>query len=201
VESTIDRALAPVLEEWVGKDVPPPASLYPSNANGLAAPPADQSAVGFPNLSSLGITYPAGLYNPLVVTKYTTGGIPFLDLSENYTVLVSKTDSDGNELAGVRVPEVVAPLATYTSWNIRTTGHAPGDGGYYLGSTFVFASTEAQRIANGDPRPSLAARYSSKAAYVNKVQAAAEALVQQRLLLQEDVAVYVEEAQSQTVLP
>jgi hypothetical protein len=34
-----------------------------------------------------------------------------------------------------------------------------------------------------------------------KVQAAAEALVQQRLLLQEDVAVYVEEAQLQTVLP
>ena len=201
MESTIDRALAPVLEEWVGKDVPPPASLYPSNANGLAAPPADQSAVGFPNLSSLGITYPAGLYNPLVVTEYSTGGIPSPDLSRNYTVLVSKTDSDGNELAGVRVPEVVAPLATYTSWNIRTTDHAPGEGGYYLGSTFVFASTEAERIANGDPRPSLAARYSSKADYVNKVRAAAEALVKQRLLLQEDVQVYVDAAQSQTVLP
>jgi hypothetical protein len=200
-ESTIDRGLAPVLEEWVGKDVPPPASLYPSHANGLAAPPADQSAVGFPDLSSLGIVYPAGLYNPLVVTEYSTGGIPSPDLSRNYTVLVSKTDSDGNELAGVRVPEVVAPLATYTSWNIRTTDHAPGEGGYYLGSTFVFASTEAERIANGDPRPSLAARYSSKADYVNKVRAAAEALVKQRLLLQEDVQVYVDAAQSQTVLP
>jgi hypothetical protein len=200
-ESTIDRGLAPVLEEWVGKDVSPPASLYPSHANGLAAPPADQSAVGFPDLSSLGIVYPAGLYNPLVVTKYSTGGIPSPDLSQNYTVLVSKTDSDGNELAGVRVPEVVAPLATYTSWNIRTTDHAPGEGGYYLGSTFVFASTEAERIANGDPRPSLAARYSSKADYVNKVRAAAEKLVQQRLLLQEDVQVYVDAAESQTVLP
>jgi hypothetical protein len=201
VESTIDRALAPVLEEWVAKDVSPPASVYPSKANGLAAPPADQSGVGFPDLSSLGIAYPAGLYSPLVVTKYSTGGIPSPDLSKNYTVLVSKTDSDGNELAGVRVPEVVAPLATYTSWNIRTTGHAPGDGGYYLGSTFVFASTEAERIANRDPRPSLAARYSSKADYVNQVQAAAEALVKQRLLLQEDVQVYVDAAQSQTILP
>ena len=200
-ESTIDRALVPVLEEWVGKGVRPPDSLYPSPANGLAAPPADQAAVGFPDLSSLGITYPAGLYNPLVVTKYSIGGIPFPNLSEEYTVLVSKTDSDGNELAGVRVPEVVAPLATYTSWNVRAPGHAAGDGGYYLGSTFVFASTEAERIAHGDPRPSLAARYSSKADYVSKVQAAAEALVQQRLLLPEDVQVYVEDAQTQTVLP
>jgi hypothetical protein len=201
VESTIDRALVPVLEDWVGKDVPPPASLYPSNANGLAVSPADQSAVGFPDLSSIGISYPAGLYNPLVVTKYSTGGIPFPDLSKTYTVLVSKTDSDGNELAGVRVPEVVVPLATYTSWNIRTTDHAPGDGGYYLGSTFVFASTKAERIASGDPRPSLEERYSSKADYVSKVQAAAEALVQQRLLLQEDVQVYVTAAQNQTILP
>jgi len=200
VESTIDRALVPVLEDWIAKDVAPPPSAYPSNANGLLAPPDDQSAVGFPDLSSIGVTYPAGLYNPLVVTNYFHT-IPFPNLSENYTVLVSKTDSDGNELAGVRVPEVVVPLATYTSWNLRTANHAPGEGGYYLGSTFVFASTKAERMASGDPRPSLEERYSSKTDYVSKVQAAAEALVGQRLLLEEDVQVYVNAAQAQTILP
>ena len=202
VESTIDRALAPVLEEWVGKDIPPPDSLYPSHANGLFAPPADQAAVGFPNLSSIGITYPAGLYNPLVVVPYSDFfTFPHPILSDNYTVLVSKTDSDGNELAGVRVPELVAPLATYTSWNLRTTNHAPGDACPATGSTILFASTEAERMANGDPRPSLAARYSSKADYVNQVQAAAQALVTQRLLLEEDVPVYVNAAQTQTIFP
>ena len=115
--------------------------------------------------------------------------------------MVSKTDSDGNELAGVRVPELVAPLATYTSWNMRAPNHAPGDACPSSGSTFVFASTKAARLASGDPRPSLEERYSSKADYVSKVQAAAQALVQQRLLLQEDVQVYVNAAQSQTVLP
>jgi hypothetical protein len=200
VEGTVDRALVPALEQWVANDVPPPPSLYPSNANGLLAPPADQSAVGFPNLTSIGVTYPAGLYNPLVVTNYFEG-IPSLELPKNYTVLVSKTDSDGNELGGVRVPEVVVPLATYTSWNLRTTNHAPGDACFFLGSTFTFAPTKAARIASGDPRPSLEERYSSKADYVSKVQAAAEALVQQRLLLQEDVQVYVNAAQNQTILP
>ena len=199
VESTIDRALVPVLEEWVAKDIPPPPSQYPSNASGLLAPPADQSAVGFPDLSSIGITYPAGLYNPLVVTKYFEG-IPSPNLSENYTVLVSKTDSDGNELGGVRVPEVVVPLGTYTSWNLRTTNHAPGDACPATGATILFAPTKDARMAAGDPRPSLEERYSSKADYVSKVQAAAEALVRQRLLLPEDVQVYVNAAQAQTIL-
>ena len=202
VESTFDRAMAPVLEEWVGKGIRPPDSLYPSRANHLLANPADQSAVGFPDLSSIGISYPSGLYNPLVTTPYSDFfTFPHPILSDNYKVLVSKTDSDGNELAGIRVPELVAPLATYTSWNLRTINHAPGDACPATGSTILFASTEAERIANGDPRPSLAARYASKADYVNQVQAAAQALVAQRLLLEEDVAVYVNAANSQTVLP
>ena len=80
VESTIDRALAPVLEDWVGKGVTPPDSLYPSHANHLLANPANQSEVGFPDLSSIGVTYPAGLFNPLVVTKYKST-IPFPNLA------------------------------------------------------------------------------------------------------------------------
>jgi hypothetical protein len=56
-------------------------------------------------------------------------------------------------------------------------------------------------MASGDPRPSLEERYRNKADYVNRVQAAAEALVAERLLLPEDVAVYVNAAQAQTVLP
>ncbi len=200
VESTIDRALVPALEEWVANDVLPPPSQYPSNANGLLAPPSDQGAVGFPDLSSIGVTYPAGLYNPLVVTNYSDG-VPLPNLPKNYTVLVSKTDSDGNDLGGVPVPELVAPLATYTSWNLRTINHAPGDACPATGATILFAATKADRLASGDPRPSLEERYLNKADYVSKVQAAAQALVQQRLLLPEDVQVYVTAAQSQTILP
>jgi Alpha/beta hydrolase domain len=200
IESTIERALIPDLEAWVASGTTPPASAYPSNHAHTLAPIWSQAAVGFPNLSSIGVTYPATTYNELYVTDYSRAA-PEVDLDKPYQVWVSKTDSDGNELAGVRVPEVVAPLATYTSWNVRTAGHAPGDACSYFGSTLPFASTKAQRMANGDPRPSLQERYSSKADYVNKVTAAAQALVNQRLLLSEDVAVYVNGAQSQTLLP
>ena len=136
--------------------------------------------MGFPDLSSIGISYPGNLSNELYVTDYSHAA-PVVDLSKPYRVLVSKTDSDGNEIAGIRVPEVAVPPATYTSWNVRTAGHAPGDACFYQGSTFLFAATKAQRLATGDPRPSLEERYSSKADYVSKVKAAAEALVKQRL--------------------
>ncbi|MFN2545963.1 MAG: alpha/beta hydrolase domain-containing protein [Myxococcales bacterium] len=197
MESTIDRALVPVLEDWVGKGVAPPASAYPSD--GMLAPINDQSAIGFPDLSGIGYPYPADTYNQLFVTDYSQAE-PSVDLSKPYEVMVSKTDSDGNELAGVRVPEVVVPLATYADWNVRTTNHTPGEGCGSLGTTIPFARTKAQRMTNGDPRPSFEERYSSQQDYVSKVQAAAQALVAQRLLLQEDVQVYVTQAQSQKVV-
>ena len=33
-----------------------------------------------------------------------------------YPSFVPKTDSDGNDIAGIRLPELVVPLATYTGW-------------------------------------------------------------------------------------
>ena len=54
-------------------------------------------------------------------------------------------------------------------------------------------------MAKKDPRLSLAERYTSKADYVGKVQAAAQALVDQRLLLSEDVSVFVNAAKKVTV--
>jgi hypothetical protein len=51
-----------------------------------------------------------------------------------------------------------------------------------------------------DPRLSLAERYGSHAAYVQKVAEAAQALVAERLLLPEDATRYVDEARCQTLL-
>ncbi len=197
IESTIDRALVPALEAWVAKGVAPPASQYPSVAAGTLAPPADRTAVGFPDLSAAGYPYYGDLYNPLTVTDYANA-IPEPHLSQPYTVLVSKTDEDGNERGGIRVPEIAAPLATYPDWNVRGPGHSPGDACASYASTLPFAATRASRLAKKDPRLSFAERYRSKADYVAKVRAAAQELVAERLLLPEDVAVYVKAAQSQT---
>ena len=36
-----------------------------------------------------------------------------------YPALVPKTDADGNALAGIRLPDIAVPTATYTGWNLR----------------------------------------------------------------------------------
>jgi hypothetical protein len=200
VQSTIDRALAPVLEEWIANNTPPPASRYPSVADNTLAPPTDRIAVGFPDLGTAGYPYYGYLYNPLVVTDYSNA-VPVPNLRKPYEVLIGKTDRDGNEIAGVRVPEIVVPLATYAPWNVRAAGHAAGDACISNASTLPLARTRAARIATGDPRRSLEERYRTKAEYVARVRIAAENLVKQRLLLPEDVSLYVEQAKAQTLFP
>jgi hypothetical protein len=69
------------------------------------------------------------------------------------------------------------------------------------GSFIAFAATEAERQATSDPRPSLEARYPTRDDYVAKVSEAASALVQQRLLLPEDAARYVDAATREPALP
>ena len=93
-------------------------------------------------------------------------------------------DPDGNEVAGVRVPEVAAPLATYVGWNLRKDSETLAG---IVGSALRFANTAEERAAQGDPRPSIQERYPSRETYLEAVRAAAVALVEQRLLLPEDV--------------
>jgi hypothetical protein len=112
-----------------------------------------------------------------------------------YANLVAAVDADGNELAGIRLPDLSVPLATYTGWNLRH----PDIGGVgqtlsLLGSTIPFPATQAEREASGDPRCSIEERYASKEDYLRQVQQAAEALVQQGYLLAEDLPTITEQA-------
>src|SRR5206468_4344129 len=100
-----------------------------------------------------------------------------------YPVFVPKTDSDGNDLAGIRLPDVAVPLATYTGWALRAFPPGADDGADAAGQKIEFAPTRAERLASGDPRPSIEERYPDHAAYVSAVAAAAQELRRQRLLL------------------
>ena len=113
-----------------------------------------------------------------------------------YPVFVPKTDADGNDIAGVRVPDVAVPLATYTGWALRADGL---DGCDAAGQKLAFAKTKAERLANGDPRLSLEERYTDHATYVSLVRHAAEELKTQRFMLEEDVAATVAAAQAAAV--
>src|SRR5438876_311421 len=112
-----------------------------------------------------------------------------------FVTFVSAVDGDGNEIAGVRPVELLAPLATFTGWNPRhPTQGAPGDLMSMMGSTLPLPRTRAERLATGDPRRALEARYPSRAAYLERVRAAALALVAARHVLAEDLDALVERA-------
>jgi hypothetical protein len=107
---------------------------------------------------------------------------------------VPDVDADGNERAGIRLPDVAVPLGTYTGWNFRqpSTG-SPEELVSLLGSFVPFAATTADRGA-GDPRRSIRERYATRDAYLEKARQAAEALVAQRFLLLDDVDRVVQRA-------
>jgi phage tail protein X len=108
-----------------------------------------------------------------------------------YPSFVSKVDSDGNEIAGIRLPPVAAPVATTTGWNLRSAAFGGNDGCESTGSLIPFAPDAATRTTLGDTRPSLTERYGTHAGYVAAVTAAANTLAAQRLLLPADVQAYI----------
>jgi Alpha/beta hydrolase domain len=193
------RALAPALVEWVVNGTPPPPSTYPSLSDRTLVDPSSASAVGFPDLSPIGAAY-TGVFNFLNLTDYSVVP-PRVDVSKPYRVLVPNTDADGNDLPGVRSPDLTVPLGTSLSWNPRAAGYAEGDQCVSQGSFVPFATTEAERAQSGDPRQSLQERYPSRADYMGKVREAALALKEQGFALDEDVERLVQRAQSTTLLP
>ena len=113
---------------------------------------------------------------------------------------VPQIDRDGNELAGVKSPLVANPLGTYTGWNRTASGFAAGQPCGFSGGFIPFAETRAEQIASGDPRLSLEERYGTHEAYVRRVRETANRLVRERLLLAEDAARIVADAEKSDVL-
>jgi Alpha/beta hydrolase domain len=180
------RALLVALDRWVSAGVPPPPSSFPrvSDRTLVVAPALDFAAVP-------GAAY-TGLLNELYEVDFTVQ--PPRPLADHkYAVLVPAVDVDGNELGGVRLPDIVAPMGTHTGWNPRREGFAPGELAL-LGSYFPFAKTAAERRAAGDKRASLEERYAGHEAYVEAVTRAARELCEARLVLPEDVERYIEMA-------
>jgi hypothetical protein len=193
----VQRALFIALDEWSTKGTLPPASQVPRLSDGTLVP---ANATGFP-------TIPGVMNNGLKTTRYLLNygpnfyatGIPtinppvitppYQDNRANgpiYPSFVPKTDSDGNDIAGLRLPDVTVPLATYTGWALRGGAQA-GDGCEGSGQYIPFAKTKAERMASGDPRISIEERYPRFSAYYDAVKKAIDDLVARRLLLREDV--------------
>ena len=101
-------------------------------------------------------------------------------------------NEDLNEIAGIRLPELTVPLATYTGWNLRhpECGNPVlfhGVTGGLAGSTIPFPATRRLRDSTGDPRLSIEERYQSIEDYLQRLREAGEALVEEGYLLEEDI--------------
>ena len=82
---------------------------------------------------------------------------------------------------------IAAPLGTFTGWNIRRRGRGEGAMHEFSGSYIPFPETPEERAATADPRRSLSERYGDAEGYVAAVREAAQALVRDGFMLEEDV--------------
>lgn len=180
------RALVVALEAWMREGVAPPASRTPTVAAGTLVPPA------YPALP--GLALPDGVPPAVLLdlTRMPPGVVG------TYTILTPRLDGDGHPVAGIRLPVIEAPRATYVGYNPRAQGFAPGAYCLNNGSALPLAATRAAREAAGDPRPSIEERWPGDS-YVTAVQASAARLVSERLLLEEDAAAMVAAARAGTL--
>jgi hypothetical protein len=188
--SMLFRAMLDAMDAWATNGTLPPDNRVPRRADGTLVAMA-QWLRQFPRIP--GVATPSG---PSELPRLEFGqefasGIlkepPTVMPGPGYPVLVPAVDADGNDLAGVRAPMVEAPLATYTGWNLRARGFGQGALHEFTGSTIPLPDSPQERSATGDPRRSILERYPDSTAYAAAIRAAAERLVEQRLMLAEDV--------------
>jgi hypothetical protein len=194
------RALLVALDAWAPAGVEPPESEVPRVGDGTLVDSAQQD-VGFPHIP--GVQYNGRKHEGDLMDfgpQASEGLLTFLPprrLGSPYPALVPKTDADGNTLAGVRLPEIAAPVATYTGWSLRRD--PPQEGCDASGMVIPFAGAKAERMASGDPRLSLEERYPDHASYVRAMGASADDLERRRLLLPEDAQRYIKAAEDSDV--
>src|SRR5207245_1238574 len=130
-----------------------------------------------------GAAYPSPAYPPNLrrldcgpEAERGIGCYPPLE-GEPYPCPVAALDAGGNEVAGIRLPDISVPVASHAGWNLRhpETGGAGQIVGL-VGATVPFAATATERQRRSDPRPSIAERYRDRDDYCARVRRAAEAL-------------------------
>jgi hypothetical protein len=183
------RALLDAMDRWIRDGEAPPESRYPRVEDGTLV---RAESLGFPAIPGVGVTarvhrayradYGDRFRSEGVVTKEPP------EIGAPYPVLVPAVDGDGNEKAGIRLPEQAVPLATYTGWNLfHADSGPPEELSSMQGSYLPFPRDEADRKARRDPRPSIEERYQSRERFLGLVAEAALRGIEEGYLLAEDL--------------
>ncbi len=213
------NALRVHFRNWVMHGTPPPPSRFPTLAAAKGTPSgtlalANKQDIGFPTLPGLRSTIPEADFI-MPVLDYDWGpqfnardasGIPSNAppvIKQVLKMYAPKVDQDGNELGGVPVVLLDAPLGTYLGWNVTADGDKPFHKDQicdYVGGMIPFARTAAMRKLNQDPRLSLEERYGTHEGYVAAVRKATTRAVAEGFLLSEDAQLLINKAEQSKVL-
>lgn len=175
------RSLLLRMDRWIVDEAPPPPSRYPTLDEGTLV---SYEQLHFPNVPGLDVLEELSIlraldFGPELSTKGIITREP-PDLGPAYPFLVPQVDGSGNEIGGLRSPDIAVPLGTYTGW---LPGNPVSGAGVYA----PFARTRAEREANGDPRPSIEERYGDREQYIRLFLDAAAPLVHEGYLRADDM--------------
>ena len=116
-------------------------------------------------------------------------------VGQPFPMLLPQVDADGNELAGLRSPELAVPLATYMGWQLYKPELGRPDELVSLQGWFVpFPVDTAERVRTGDPRRAILERYPNAQAYLALVDQIAKLLANDGYLRAEDLPQIAAEA-------
>jgi hypothetical protein len=183
------RAMIANMDAWVRTGTEPPPSRYPHIADGTLV---HIDKLAFPAMPSL--TAPATNAQgwDLDFGVNWRGGILSKQppsLIGAYPALVPQVDADGNDLGGVRLPEIAVPLATYTGWNLRSASvGASTERTAFLGSFVPLHRTKDEATKAHDPRLAIDSRYKSYEDYLNRFQKSLDELIGEHYILPGDRA-------------
>ena len=183
------RGLLSALDRWVSDETEPPPSRFPRIDDGTAVSAESMKFPKIPGVSYSSLVHKAyrADYGPQFRTKGIVSQEP-PKIGPAFGMLVPAVDADGNDRAGIRLPELAVPLATYTGWNVFNAKSGPThEISSMKGSYIPFARTAAERKANNDPRLSIEERYRNREHYLGLAANAALKLVDEGYLLAEDV--------------
>ncbi len=197
ITAPLDVGTLVLMQNWLRDGAEPPPSRIPTVGAGTLVTAAHYLA-NFP--AKAGAALPSDL-NGLPLLDYgadfaSGGAIPRQppSLGQSYSVLVPAADANGNDIAGLLPPMLSAPLGTYTGWNLRGPGHAPGRMFPFTGAYMPFPETEEQARLTGDTRPAILTLYPTPQSYETAIRTAAETLLTEGFITSAGVKEFVSHA-------
>ena len=120
------KALLLAMDRWTANGTLPPASQFPHVGDGTLVQPERLKFPKVPGVVPSTAVHRA--YHADYGPSFASDGIVSIEpprIGTAFPILVPQVDADGNGMAGIRMPELTVPLATYTGWNLFNDRSGP----------------------------------------------------------------------------